>query len=153
MITANVLANNILKRAFAQKKYPVTPMKLQKLLYITYKKYLQKTGKRIFAEDFMAWKYGPVVPSVYEEFQHFKDKPITEFYKKSNGEVSVANEKVNLELSDILDEVWDNYKIYNGIELSELTHKKGSAWYNAFYGGKEALCYADISKEDDYLNK
>lgn len=44
MISACVLANNILKRAFDEKKYPVTSMKLQKLLYITCKNYLKKTN-------------------------------------------------------------------------------------------------------------
>lgn len=150
MISANVLSNNILKRAFTQ-NVSVTPMKLQKLLYITYKKYLQETGKRIFAEDFLAWKYGPVVQSVYDEFQYFKGNPITKFSKNSNGDVSIADEKSSPTLSKILNDVWREYSNYSGIELSNFTHQEGTAWYKATESGNQSLNYVDIKQEEDFI--
>ena len=42
-ITALNVANNILKRAFAE-DIDITPMKLQKIIFCTYKEYLKKQG-------------------------------------------------------------------------------------------------------------
>ena len=49
MNTINPLfvANNLLNLAFKEKS-PVTPMKLQKLLYFIYRDYLQKTKESLF---------------------------------------------------------------------------------------------------------
>ena len=42
MITALNIANNFLERAFAE-NIPISPMKMQKLIYILYKEYLNPT--------------------------------------------------------------------------------------------------------------
>ena len=63
MVTALNISNNLLQRAFTD-KISISPMKLQKLLYFTYKHYLKSTnGIPLFAERFEVWKYGPVLPT------------------------------------------------------------------------------------------
>ena len=47
----------------------ISNLKLQKLLYFAWLDYFDKYGRHLFDDDnFQAWKYGPVVPSVYYEF-------------------------------------------------------------------------------------
>lgn len=46
----------------------VSNLKLQKLLYFSWLEYYKRTGRPLFDEEFQAWKYGPVVPSVYYEY-------------------------------------------------------------------------------------
>ena len=75
---ATVLSNNILFRA-KKDHIPVTPMKLQKLLYYVCVKYVQDTGTTPIAEPFLVWKYGPVAPSVYAEFKSYGSKPIKSY--------------------------------------------------------------------------
>lgn len=99
----------------------------------------------------MAWKYGPVVQSVYDEFQHFKDNPITKFAKNSTGNVIIADEKSSPILANILNEVWCKYKKYSGIELSRFTCQKGTAWYKAVKNKKQSLSYNDIKAEKEYF--
>ena len=47
----------------------MTNLKLQKMIYLVYAEYLEKTGKKLFKDDIIAFKYGPVVPSVYEYYK------------------------------------------------------------------------------------
>ena len=83
MITALNVANNFLERSF-EEKVNISPMKLQKLVYILYKEYLKETGYKLFSEKFEAWKYGPVLPNLYNEFKNFKANPITSYALNSN---------------------------------------------------------------------
>jgi uncharacterized phage-associated protein len=52
-------------------------MKLQKLLFFTHADFLIRTGRPLIKQEFEAWDYGPVIPSLYREFKKFKDQPIT----------------------------------------------------------------------------
>lgn len=63
-----LVANSILIRAFRD-KIPVSPMKLQKLLFFVTCLYQRNTSVRLLTESFQPWKYGPVVRSVYDEFK------------------------------------------------------------------------------------
>ncbi len=141
-----IISNNLLYLS-GKEGIPVTPMKLQKLLYFLYRDYLKKTKVSLFSERFEAWKYGPVIASVYNEFNHYEDNPIKEFYKDNNGKAYKLSESRNLDFGEILHSVWDKYKYYNGIELSKLTQKEDSAWYKAWCRNAQYLDDKDIIDE------
>ncbi len=46
----------------------ISNLKLQKILYFSWLEYYKRHGKPLFEEEFQAWKYGPVVPSVYYDY-------------------------------------------------------------------------------------
>jgi uncharacterized phage-associated protein len=46
-------------------------LKLQKLLYYSQGYYLSMYGETMFDDSIEAWKYGPVVPSVYRSYKSF----------------------------------------------------------------------------------
>jgi len=73
-MSASVVCNNILTRAF-QENIPVSPMKLQKLMYFVSCEYVKATGKDLLSENFGVWQYGPVLPSLYDEFKSFTISP------------------------------------------------------------------------------
>ena len=51
------------------KKIDLTNLKLNKLLYFVNIKYmLENNGNPLFNEEFLAWRHGPVLQSVYERF-------------------------------------------------------------------------------------
>jgi uncharacterized phage-associated protein len=56
------IANSILDEC-EKRGIRLTPMKLQKLLYLAHGYYVAITGQPLIDEDFEAWKYGPVAPS------------------------------------------------------------------------------------------
>lgn len=148
MYTAANVANNILFRS----KCNITPMKLQKMLYIIYKEYLSITGKKLFNEPFEAWRYGPVVRCVYDEFKSFGSSTIDEFAKDAEGNAYMVSEEYDQDLQIIIDDVFRRYKATSGVELSRLTHiNEKSAWKKAIENHRSILKDADIREEKSYL--
>lgn len=146
MISVQALSNTILKKSFDE-NIPVSPMKLQKLIYFIYRDYLQNTGSPLFTEEFQTWQYGPVLRSVYDEFKSFKAKPITQFAKTANNEVYIINEAADQHVRESINRIWNRYKFKDGISLSQLTHMVGSAWRKAFEEDSPILKFEDIKND------
>lgn len=150
MISALNVGNNILQRGFSE-DIDITPMKLQKLIYLVYKRYYKKYSKALFSEPFEVWKYGPVVRSVYDEFKHFGANSIKKYATEPNGSVLIVNEEMSESFKNALDYVWDKYKYYDGIPLSEMTHRKNTAWWKAAKREDAYLNDNDIYEEENFL--
>ncbi len=104
----------------------LTPMKVLKLVYLAHGWNLGLKDKPLLIEAVQAWKYGPVVKSVYESFKKYKDGPIDSLALDFQiGTYAVPDDEPTKLL---LDKVWVVYKDYSGLELSTLTHEKGSPW-------------------------
>lgn len=106
-----------------QENIPISPMKLQKLIYFAHGWYLAFFDKSLLSEEIQAWKYGPVIPSVYNEFKAYGNSPISSSFRISSAEMVF-----NPEVQRFLDFVWKIYKKYTAIELSNLTHVRKSPW-------------------------
>ena len=125
-IPAQAVCNSILQLSF-EENIPVSPMKLQKLLYFVYRDYLKETDELLFSERFEAWPSGPVLPSVYSEFKSFCDQPITKFAKNADGSVSVLLKSFNRFLIISLDVLICRYspllRAFPALFISEEPHK------------------------------
>ena len=135
------LANNLLNRSFEQ-KIPITNMKLLKLLYFVYKKYLQDFSKSLFADRFETWDYGPVMPNIYQEFKKYGSSPIQDYFLDTSGNAFGIEETPPIK--DTIDYVWAKYIGKTGVELSEITHREGSAWRKAWDEHRAFLSDEDI---------
>ena len=149
MISTQVVANTILMLSFNE-NIPVSPMKLQKLMYFTYKDYLKTYDAPLFADRFECWQYGPVLSSIYYEFNRFGAKPINKFARDANGSVTVVNMDSYSQIAQSIQNTWDKYKRYSGIQLSHLTHKENSAWSYAHNKKSHTLEDKDIKNEPEY---
>ncbi|MCO4666395.1 hypothetical protein Si004_00550 [Streptococcus infantarius subsp. infantarius] len=76
------LANHII--AVAQgKNLSITNLQLQKVMYFTIRlARLEKNEnddelKKLYDKKFYVWKYGPVVPEIYDKYKKFGSNPIT----------------------------------------------------------------------------
>lgn len=105
---------------------PITQMKVIKLLYFAYGRYLVATHNKLFSSPIIRMQYGPVVTEVHKVFNGQAvldyDKPDKEAMNDFNT-VSQDTEIVKL-----LSEVNDDYIDYNAARLSKQTHQKGSPW-------------------------
>jgi uncharacterized phage-associated protein len=102
----------------------VTPMKLIKLIYIAHGfKLALDNGNPLLDEAVMAWKYGPVIKSVYQAYKHFGKDAITQ---PDGGNYDIDN--ISEKSMKIMDLVWEVYKDYSGLQLSTLTHQSGTPW-------------------------
>lgn len=118
-----------------QKKEPINPMKLQKLIYFAHGWSLAIHDESLLDEDVQAYQYGPVVQSVFHEFKRFGVEPITTLATDFDFQ---ANELFNprVPLSDsraasLLMKVWGVYGSYNALQLAHMTHQPDSAWAEA----------------------
>ncbi len=121
----------------------ISPMKLQKLVFFAHAWMLALAGRPLINENVKAWKFGPVINSVYDEFKNFGSKPITSLGTElviddgsiNNGCFSDSfsyiipmipkNDEV---ASAVINAVWDTYGGMSALRLSDLTHQAGSAW-------------------------
>nr|DAM47976.1 MAG TPA: hypothetical protein [Caudoviricetes sp.] len=127
MLNTQTVANTFILLGF-EENIKISPMKLQKLTYFLYKEYLQSTGLPLFSEPFEKWQYGPVLPSLYYEFNSFGANPITRFARNAKGQAEIIDLEFSNNLSNAVKKVWKIYKNYSAIELSALTHQKDTAW-------------------------
>ena len=136
---AKAVANFFLDLA-EERGVPLTPMKLQKLVYYAHGWHLGLTGEPLIQEDVEAWPYGPVVTSLYHEFKHHGNNPIdtratvTEW---PTGSRSFNLREVAAALPDdqntdyarrLLARVWDAYGQWTAVQLSNATHESGTPW-------------------------
>ena len=108
-------------------------MQVLKLVYINHGWMLGLHQRPLFEEDMEAWRrYGPVVRCVYRTYARFRGNPIRE-----SGDPHEAD--LDNDQEEMIDQVFEGYGRYTGIQLSELTHKEGSPWHTAWQGGMEII--------------
>lgn len=125
-----VIANYLIRKSFADQSL-VTPMKLIKLIYIAHGWSLALRDNALINEPIEAWKYGPVISSIYHSLKKYGKSPVTsEILDNSN-----IDEELSEDEKALLDKVWNVYKPYSGLHLSTLTHQKDSPWDLIFNNG------------------
>jgi uncharacterized phage-associated protein len=132
MFSPLVISNELIRKA-QNEKIKLTPLKLQKLLFLVYGRYYSEQNARIFLEPFCVWKYGPVLESVYYEFQGFGGYAITEYAKDAKGDAYFINDDNpdNNALFTSLANTWNRYKNESANVLVGITHSEPSPWTRA----------------------
>lgn len=144
MCKAIKVANKLLEIA-NQNGDLITNLKLQKLLYYAQAFYLvNNNGKKLFDDDIQAWQYGPVVPSVYQEYKKFNSYPI-DFSKVKDRKFNFTKNQLNY-LSDFANE----YFRYSATELVTKTHEE-QPWKTAVAKGFNSVI--DTSEMYEYYSK
>lgn len=114
-----------------------THLKLEKLTYLCFAEYLCETNKRLFEDKIYAFKYGPIVNSVYS------------VCKKKYGYVELEQEKLEIYGDNLLDmpirsrilcaedgaiklrsinKTLEKYGKFSASQLVDITHKEKSPW-------------------------
>ena len=121
--TSTQIANYFIKKSLATGK-ELSPMKLIKLSYIAHGWHLALyNGEPLLDEAIYAWKYGPVIHSLYHNFKAYGKGQITNLYYDGTDYPFPENHK-----DDFLNKIWDTYSNYDGIALSAMTHQPGTPW-------------------------
>jgi uncharacterized phage-associated protein len=103
----------------------LTNMKLQKLLYFAQGFYLIDHPDVLIDENIEAWKFGPVIPSVYHFFKSSKDNIV--LLQRGN----ILKDQITgltTEIEESLSETWEILKDIGAIHLSNITHADNSPW-------------------------
>ncbi|MDO4384918.1 MAG: DUF4065 domain-containing protein [Clostridia bacterium] len=127
----------------------MTNLRLQKLLYFAQGWHLARYGTPLFNANIEAWRHGPVVPEIYQQ------------YKENGGRGIPCTEDMDVnvftpdELELLLD-VAREYASYSTGALVSLSHAPNAPWshtppstvipqneIHAYFAGKEPLCSFD----------
>lgn len=118
--SANEIANWFLYYNYQLREFEdedtdnISNLKLQKLLYYAQGTFLAIHNQKLFNDPIVAWKHGPVVESVYQNFKSYGASGIDSFQ-----EVKLDDETVAL-----LIEVYDVFGKYSAWGLREMTHQE-----------------------------
>lgn len=106
----------------------MTPMKLMKLVYVAHGWHLVLANAPLIYEPVRAWKYGPVIESLYHAFKRCGNSqiPLTEAYSLAGAELSDST-------LSLLETIWQKYGKFTGPQLSTLTHQQGTPWYTVWH--------------------
>ncbi|MDY7095195.1 MAG: DUF4065 domain-containing protein [Acidobacteriota bacterium] len=124
------IANYFIDRGASEKDF-MDPLRIQKLVYIAHGWYLAVYGEPLLKEKVQAWKYGPVIPSLYRNFKVYGNGPILdpaldlESFDVTIPQVPEDDTKARA----VLDRVWELYRPYSGVRLSNLTHQPDTPWH------------------------
>ncbi len=126
-LSAVDVANEVIRVAHETGK-SISNMKLQKLLYLAQGIHLAVNNDASLFEDAIeAWKYGPVVPSVYHKFKiYFSGEiPVNHPFSNEGGILSEDQKK-------LVRRVVELYGGLSAISLSNFTHLQDSPWYPVY---------------------
>lgn len=112
--------------SYGKRCYSLTPLKLQKLLYLAQGWSYVWDDKPLFSDDFVAWQYGPVNERVYEEFKKYGRSEIPEIEGRDN--IS------DIDAKETLESIWIEYGKKPAYDLVELTHQQ-QPWSDAYGKG------------------
>lgn len=136
---------------FLAKSDEITQMKLHKLLYYAQGWYLAVVGKPLLNETITAWKYGPVVPSLYYDLKKFGARPINRLTRTIDRQTRARySPQVNpgdFVVRGLLERIWSVYGGLSGRQLAQMTHVPDSPWSRVREMHPD-LCGVDIPNEE-----
>ncbi len=124
----------------AEEPDPLTPSRVQKLLYYVQGWSLALRGEPIFPDRIEAWMNGPVVPAVFDEYRGRGSRPIDFPSEPFDSELSGDDQA-------FVYEVWDEYKAYSVSRLREMARAE-TPWRDARAGYAPAdVCHEEITPD------
>lgn len=98
-----------------KKKYPISNLSLQKLLYFLQKEYYKINSNLLFEDEFCAFQYGPVMTKIWKNYSRY-----------GKNIISPIDENINLEDYVYLIEKYMKFDVW---DLVNLSHEEES-WKN-----------------------
>lgn len=129
------IANYFIDLAQSQGK-EIKPLRLMKLVYIAHGFMLAILDRSALNPRFdkvEAWRYGPVIPSVYHSFKIYGNNPIS---KKTTVFVAEGEDAVKISTPELHDQearricglVFRRYESFSDWDLVSFLHKPQSPW-------------------------
>jgi len=141
------VANSFLVRA-NKEGIEIDHLKIQKLVYFFHGWFLAVRNDPGVGEYFEAWRYGPVLPSLYQAFKTNGSRPIegyaTDLDQETGEYRALMISSEDKRFTEVFEPVWERYKGLGGLQLSSLTHATGTPWRLARDRGDVYVSNEDI---------
>jgi uncharacterized phage-associated protein len=158
---ARAVANYFLELAKRDGK-ALDPMKIQKLVYLAHGWSLAVNRQPLIVDKVEAWRYGPVIRSLYSAFRDEGSGPIGHpayDARIADGKLTFIAPRLddigdpfNKGVKDLLDEVWRVYGDLSAVQLSNFTHQQGSPWEQTWKPDSTGLVISDDLIKDYFLS-
>ena len=122
------VASELVKRCNGRGRQ-ATNLDIQKLAYFCHGWHLALLGRPLVDEDFDAWRFGPVLPSVYHQFKVFSSNPIPVDHPFVQWQPPLD---VNSDSSQLIDRVLDVYGNAGSFQLVSMSHAPDGPWAKAW---------------------
>ena len=122
-------------------------LKLQKILYIAHMVFMgRNNGNPLVDEEFEAWDYGPILPSIYHRLKGFGTSSVKDvFYDASTIDGTKEG--------DLIREAHEQLRHKEPAELVAITYRPGGAWSNNHRSGRKHITIPNVDILDEYRNK
>lgn len=146
MLSTKAVCNALIRLALRD-GIDLSPMKLQRILYIAAAEFGHQTGDDMLAEPWATWPYGPANQNVFDWFASHSGGPITKLAPIATGQFLVVTDYGVLAL---FERVWNATKGVDGATLSRILRGDGSAWLMAFQRGETHLGRDAVLTDTNY---
>jgi uncharacterized phage-associated protein len=109
----------------------LTHMAIHKIIFYAHGWYLAETNAPLVRQAFEAWDYGPVLKPIYEALRRSGKKPVAmrvTHFDPVSGETRVVCADFAPSDVSFVRNVLRAYGHLDALELSNLTHRRGSPW-------------------------
>ena len=139
------VANHFWNLAKDQSKF-LTQMQLQKLVYFAHGWHLALFESGLTVDQLEAWDYGPFYRQLWLATRKYGNDPVIERIRISDlpsnsmifeDNLSLTTEEfchasLNSDQEQLVQRVFEVYGNLGAFELSDLTHKRGTPWYETY---------------------
>ena len=159
---ATNIASFFLHKAQSSLKHELSNLKLQKLVYIAFGWHTVFGEHDLYQDPIEAWRYGPVLPSLYYKFSEFGDQPIQARTIEDTLHVYLPDrvgESLQFPLviekdsfiEGFLEIIFEQYIEMPPYKLVDLTHGKATPWDKVYIPGAKVEIPKTLIK--DYYSK
>ena len=142
-ISAICLASELVRRRFAL-GLQTTNLDLQKLAYFCHGWHLALIGRPLVDEPFEAWRFGPVLPSVYHKFKVFSSNPVPVEHPLVQFEMPIDN---GSDTSQLIDRVLQVYGNRTSFDLVNMSHAPDGPWTAAWESNFSSTIDNDLIRQ------
>lgn len=130
---------------------PITHLQVQKLVYFCHAWMLGLYHEPMLLQPIQAWRYGPVLPELYESLRRYGREPIRRPIDLPS--IRVEENEYDDRQESIIRQVLDVYGHLSGVQLSTITHAKGTPWHQVWSASKRSVIISDNVIEDYYAQQ
>lgn len=139
-VTSSAAANRLCEKT----DWALTQLSVHKGLFLAHMTYLGRTkGDPLLSENFQAWDYGPVLPSLYHELKMFGRKPVKNIFWHSGIPDGTLE-------AEIIDSIAGQIKGISPTALVHFTHDPKGAWAKNYKPGLKGCVISNKDILDEY---
>lgn len=147
------VANFILISA-EERGVEITNLALQKLLYFVHGWFYATYDKPLIKNRFEAWQYGPVQRVLYDQFKHYRNRPLkgvrASYLNPGTGEQVVRCPEITESDQYLILSVLERYRHHTASQLVNEAHVEDGPWEYVWQQAEDAI-YPGMKIPDELI--